>query len=101
MPSLQRPAQLLADIHKKEAPYNLALIPAKASFSGLWVYKEDHTEARILGALAKIQPGFLSLDAVCQAIGEAEWGSDLKIQSARKAHERLQGPPVKSTRRNK
>ena len=51
------PSELLKDIHKKDAPYNLALIRAKASFSGLWVYKEDHTEARILGALAKIAAG--------------------------------------------
>ena len=36
MTSLQSPAALLKDIHKKEAPYNLALIRAKASFSGLW-----------------------------------------------------------------
>src|SRR5262249_56002143 len=88
------------DIHKKDAPYNLALISAKASFSGLWVYKEDHTEARILGALAKIQPSFLSLDAVCQAIQEAEWGSELKASSARKAFERLSSRPVKITEGN-
>ncbi len=100
MTSLQTADQLLNDIHKKDAPYNLALIPAKASFSGLWVYKEDHTEARILGALAKIQPAFLSLDAVCQAIKEAEWGSDLKVQSARKAHDRLQIRPVRITEGN-
>ena len=95
MTSLQSPEELLKDIHKKDAPYNLALIPAKASFSGLWVYKEDHTEARILGALAKLQPGFLSLDAVCAAIQEAEWGSELKAASARKAHDRLTTRPVK------
>jgi pyruvate ferredoxin oxidoreductase delta subunit len=100
MTSLQGPETLLKDIHKKEAPYNLALIPAKASFSGLWVYKEDHTEARILGALAKLQPGFLSLDAVCAAIKEAEWGSELKVASARKAHDRLETRPVKITEGN-
>ena len=100
MTSLQPAADVLKDIHKKEAPYNLALIRAKASFSGLWVYKEDHTEARILGALAKIQPEFLSLDAVCQAIKEAEWGSDLKVASARKAYERLETRPVNATEGN-
>jgi pyruvate ferredoxin oxidoreductase delta subunit len=100
MTSLQSPAELLKDIHKKDAPYNLALIPAKASFSGLWVYKEDHTEARILGALAKLQPGFLSLEAVCAAIQEAEWGSELKVASARKAHDRLETRPVKITEGN-
>src|SRR5262245_7159497 len=100
MTSLQRPEDLLKDIHKKDAGYNLALIPAKASFSGLWVYREEHTEARILGALAKNEPEFLTLDAVCQAIGEAEWGSEVKIQSARKAYERLQVRPVKITEGN-
>jgi pyruvate ferredoxin oxidoreductase delta subunit len=100
MTSLQKPEDLLRDIHKKEAPYNLALIPAKASFSGLWVFREDHTEARVLGALAKIESGFLSLDAVCQAILEAEWGSEVKAQSARKAYDRLQVRPVNITEGN-
>jgi pyruvate ferredoxin oxidoreductase delta subunit len=94
MTSLQSPDELLADIHKKDAPWRLALIRAKASFSGLWVYREDHTEARILGALARLKPEFLSLEAVGQAIAEAEWGSDLKVASARKAHDRLEVRPV-------
>jgi pyruvate ferredoxin oxidoreductase delta subunit len=94
MTSLQRADDLLRDIHKKNAPYTLALIRAKASFSGLWVFREDHTEARVLGAVAKLEPDFLSLDAVCQAIKEAEWGDDLKVASARKAHERLEARPV-------
>src|SRR5262245_40774058 len=97
MTSLQSAGDLLKDIHRKDAPYNLALIPAKASFSGLWGYQEGHTDARILGALAKIQPSFLSLEAVCQAIKEAEWGSDVKVQSARKAHDRLEMRPVRLT----
>src|SRR5215470_16085984 len=100
MTSLQSYESLLKDIHKKDAPYKLALIRAKASFSGLWVYKEDHTEARILGALAKIAPAFLTLDGVSAAIGEIEWGSDLKVNSAKKTHERLESREVKLTERN-
>src|SRR5258706_851784 len=90
MTSLQSFDSLLKDIHKKDAPYKLALLRAKASFSGLWVYREDHTEVRILGALAKIAPSFLSLEGVCQAIREMEWGSDLKVESAKKAHDRIE-----------
>src|SRR5438093_2480127 len=90
MTSLQSFESLLKDIHKKDAPYKLALLRAKASFSGLWVYKEDHTEARILGALAKIAPSFLSLEAVSQAIAEMEWGSELKVASAKKAYDRIE-----------
>ena len=100
MTSLQQAGDLLKDIHKKDTPYNLALIRAKASFSGLWVFKEDHTEARILGALAKIAPSFLTLDAVSEAIQEIEWGSDLKVASSRKAFDRLETREVKLTEGN-
>src|SRR6266852_3631126 len=95
-----QPINRLTVIHRKDAPYKLALIRAKASFSGLWVYKEDHTEVRILGALAKIAPAFLTLDGVCQAIAEMEWGSDLKVASARKAYGRLETLEVKLTEGN-
>jgi pyruvate ferredoxin oxidoreductase delta subunit len=100
MTSLLSPAALLRDIHKKETPYHLWILTGQASFSGLWVYKEDHTEARILGALAKIEPQILSLDAVAAAIREAEWGSDLKVESARKAYERIGGQRVEPTEGN-
>ena len=98
--STQPPAELLKDIHKKDSAYNLWLLPGKASFSGLWVYKEDHTEVRILGALAKIAPRFLTIDAVSQAIREAEWGSELKVESARKAYDRIESRPVRITEGN-
>jgi pyruvate ferredoxin oxidoreductase delta subunit len=37
---------------------------------------------------------------VAQAIAEQEWGSDLKVQSARKAHDRLSVRPVRITEGN-
>jgi pyruvate ferredoxin oxidoreductase delta subunit len=98
--STQPASELLKDIHQKESPYQLWILRGKASFSGLWVYKEDHIEVRILGALAKIAPEFLSIDAVAEAIGEADWGSELKVESARKAYERIEGRPVKTAEGN-
>jgi pyruvate ferredoxin oxidoreductase delta subunit len=98
--STQGADDLLKDIHRKDAPYSLWILPGKASFSGLWVYKEDHTEARVLGALAKIVPDLLNLPAVTAAIREAEWGSELKVESARKAYARIEGRPVKITEGN-
>src|SRR5215475_8649735 len=95
--STRSPSELLRDIHKKDTPYHLWILQGKASFSGLWVFKEDHTEARILGALAKIASEFLSIDAVCAAIREAEWGSELKAESARKAYERADGQRIQMT----
>ncbi len=98
--STQSPAELLKDTHKKDAPYSIWILPGKASFSGLWVYKEDHTEVRILGALARIAPQFLTIEAVTAAIGEAEWGSSLKAESARKAYDRVEGRPVDAAEGN-
>ncbi|MCH7866037.1 MAG: (4Fe-4S)-binding protein, partial [Proteobacteria bacterium] len=54
--STQSANKLIKTIHRKENPYNLATIKAAASFSGLWVYKDDHTDVRLLGALAKVAP---------------------------------------------
>src|SRR5262249_907863 len=98
--STRSPSELLRDIHKKDLPYHLWILPGKASFSGLWGLKEGHREARLLGALAKIASEFLSIDAVCAAIREAEWGSDLKAESARKAYERAEGRRIQPSEGN-
>src|SRR6266545_2044160 len=43
-------------------PYTLGIIPGGASFAGLWVYKDDHTDYRVLGAIAKVAPQWISLE---------------------------------------
>ena len=43
----------MQDIHARSEPYNLGVVRGSVSFSGLWVYKEDHTDVRVLGALGK------------------------------------------------
>ena len=100
MTSTRSPSELLRDIHKKDTDYNLWILRGKASFSGLWVFKEDHTEARLLGALAKIAPHFMDIESVSAAIREAEWGSELKVESARKAYERVESRSVRITEGN-
>ncbi len=87
--SRQTSDMLLEDIHQKDVPYNLALVTGPASFSGLWVYKDDHTDVRILGALAQICPGLVSLDSYCEAIVD-QWKSVAKVTSARHAYEQAQ-----------
>jgi len=47
--SLKNPEELAPIAHRKEHPYRLAMVRATPSFSGLWVYKDDHTDVRILG----------------------------------------------------
>ncbi len=85
--------------HRKDAPYRLALLRAIPSFSGLWVYKDDHTDVRILGAIAKALPELFSLKSVELAIKE-EWKDELKAKSAAKAYERLSARVVSPSEGN-
>jgi pyruvate ferredoxin oxidoreductase delta subunit len=91
--STQPPEELLKHTHRKGETYNLALVKGTASFSGLWVFKDDHTDVRILGALAKVAPHLVGQQAIEQAIRE-QWKDELKIASAKKAYERVEVRPV-------
>lgn len=87
--TIQTPEDLLTDCHRKNAEWNLAVLKGTASFSGLWVYKEDHTDVRVLGAIAKVAPHVVKIESVEAAI-RGEWGDELKVGSARKAYERVE-----------
>ena len=86
--SIQSHDELIQDIHQKDVPFNLAIVKGAASFSGLWVYKDDHTDVRILGALANVCPQMVSLASYCEAIME-QWEDEVKVTSARRSYERL------------
>src|SRR4029077_9666575 len=79
--SLKEPEDLIPMAHRKETPYQLAIVKGSTSFSGLWVYKDDHTDVRILGAIARVQPELFSLASVQQVIRD-EWKTELKATSA-------------------
>ncbi len=85
--SHESPEALIAMAHRKETPYQLAIVKGTPSFSGLWVYKDDHSDVRILGTMAKILPELFSLASVQQAIRD-EWNNELKATSALRAYER-------------
>jgi pyruvate ferredoxin oxidoreductase delta subunit len=54
----------------------------------MWVFKDDHTDVRVLGAIAKALPEVFSLKSVEQFINE-KLKSSLKVTSARIAFERF------------
>ena len=91
--STQSANKLIKTVHRKGAPYNLAIVKSPASFSGLWVYKDDHTDVRLLGALAKVAPQIVGLDSMVAAIAE-QWKDDLKVASAKKAYNATESTPV-------
>lgn len=92
--SIQPEEELLKDCHQKGAEWNLAVVKGMPSFSGLWVYKEDHTDVRVLGAIAKVAPHVVKLESV-EAVIRQEYGDELKVASARKAYERVQARTVR------
>ena len=85
--SRENPEKLIEMSHRKDHPYNLAILKGTPSFSGLWVYKDDHTDVRILGAISRILPELFSLKSVQAAIQD-EWHDPVKAESAARAHER-------------
>lgn len=86
--SMQTADALVKDCHRKGAEWRLGAIPGTASFSGLWVYKDDHTDVRVLGAIAKVASHIVKLASVEAAIRD-EWKDELKVASARKAYDRV------------
>jgi pyruvate ferredoxin oxidoreductase delta subunit len=97
--SPDKPEAIVAMSHRKEAAYQLAILKGTVSFSGLWVYKDDHTDVRILGAISKVLPELFSLKAV-QKIILNEWKDPVKVESAARAHERFTSTTVKPNQGN-
>jgi pyruvate ferredoxin oxidoreductase delta subunit len=97
--SIQSPNKLINFIHRKGEPYNLALVRSAASFSGLWVYKDDHTDVRLLGALAKVAPHIVGIDSMLAAIKE-QWTDDLKVASAQRGFDATESLPVSAEQGN-
>ena len=91
--SRQDADDLVRDMHQKDSPFSLSVIKSTVSFSGLWVYKDDHTDVRILGTLCNVCPELFSLDSMLQSIQE-QWNNDTKVASAQRAYDMTTVRPV-------
>ena len=87
--SMQGRNDLVQDSHQKDMSYNIGVVKGTVSFSGLWVYKDDHTDVRVMGAICKVCPGLVSIEAMEEAIRE-QWKDEVKVNSARKSYERME-----------
>ena len=85
--SREQPETVIEMAHRKEYPYQLAIVKGTVSFSGLWVFKDDHTDVRILGAISRILPELFSVQSVQKVIMD-QWKDPIKAASAAKAYER-------------
>lgn len=86
--SLQEPSALLKQIHRTDKPYHFGVLKCVTSFSGMWVYKDDHTDVRVLGAIAKANPELMKIVSVEKFINE-KLKNTLKVTSAHTAFERF------------
>jgi pyruvate ferredoxin oxidoreductase delta subunit len=91
--STQDTDALLKLIHRRDQPYKLGIVKAIASNSGMWVYKNDHTDVRVLGAIAKALPELVSQKSIETYINN-KLKDALKVTSARAAYERFSAVDV-------
>jgi pyruvate ferredoxin oxidoreductase delta subunit len=83
------PDAVLAQTDAAERPYLMGIVPGLASFAGLWVFKDDHTDYRVLGALAKIVPQWVRIEDVKTLIQE-QTKDGSAVASAQDGYERTQ-----------
>jgi len=88
--------EVLAQTDTAERPYTLGIVPGGASFAGLWVYKDDHTDFRVLGALAKILPQWIALDDAKAASLELAKGDRSAVASVQFGYDSTAMRPVKA-----
>lgn len=62
------PEELLGWIPRMEFGWNLAVLPGRTSFGGLWVYNDDGTDLRTLGALSKVTGGLVALESLLSLV---------------------------------
>jgi pyruvate ferredoxin oxidoreductase delta subunit len=93
--SLENAPALLKNIHRRDEAYKLGVLKGIASFSGMWVFKDDHTDVRVLGAIARALPELFGFKSVEQFINE-KLKNTLKVTTARNAFERFGTVDVKA-----
>ncbi|MGQ9598490.1 MAG: 4Fe-4S dicluster-binding protein [Anaerolineae bacterium] len=79
-------SDLLRFLPKKAYPYHLAILPGEGTLSGLWVYNDDLTHERVLGAIAGLDPELVSMDAV-ESYLQARTGDERRVAAAVEGYE--------------
>jgi len=87
------PDEIVAQTDAAVRPYTLAVVPGGASFAGLWVFKDDHTDYRVLGAVAKVAPDWVKLDDV-KALVREQTKDESAVASVQYGHDAAVLRPV-------
>lgn len=82
------PRELMKWFERKPFGYRMAILPGDASFSGLWYFKDDMTDVRVLGAIAKLNPKIATLASVLSYVRK-KYKLDQKVEAAKRAFEEV------------
>jgi pyruvate ferredoxin oxidoreductase delta subunit len=86
--SQKRAEELLPEIPSKEFNWRLAIIRSPASFSGLWAFKDDMTMEKVWGAIAKVRPDIINLEALESYLKRKDKAQE-RIRNAKISYEEL------------
>ena len=64
--SSHSPDDLIPRLERKPYSYHLAVLAGETSLSGMWVFRDDLTHERVLGAIAAVDPSIVTIEAVEQ-----------------------------------
>lgn len=84
--SRRKPSDLKKLMERKHFKYNLAVLPGDRSFAGLWYYRDDNTDVRMLGAVARVAPDIVDIETVVKYL-KGKYGDEKKAEAAREAYD--------------
>ena len=82
--SRKKPEELIKFAARQPFSYRIAILEGDASFAGLWVYKDDLTDVRILGAIAAVDPEIIDLQHVEEYVAKT-YGAE-RVSAVREAY---------------
>ncbi len=88
--------ELLEVIPQKPWDWTLALLPGTPSMGGLWVYRDDGTDMRVLGAMAKVRPDVLELSEVQAVVRDDEQLGEKYLDALQSGFDEVQAREVKA-----
>lgn len=84
--SRRKPEELVRHLERKPFRYNIAVLPGDRSFAGLWYYRDDFTDVRALGAIARVSPSIINIETVVNYV-RSKYKNKAKVEAAREAYD--------------
>jgi pyruvate ferredoxin oxidoreductase delta subunit len=77
-------AEVVRELEAKPYSYRMAVLDGEASLSGMWVFRDDLTHERVLGAIAAVDSAAASITAVTEHLATKPRAAD-RVAAARDA----------------